>query len=261
MQHASSRSTSPRRRRRRKEARLTRSTAREDLGVVEIIDERSPEAEQALGLIHDYFPRSDRHAISELRSEIAEKRHRLLEPFDFHQLAILDDDRSVIATTTGVYLAGVNAGFVSYLVVGREHRNRQLGRRLRSALVECFRANAQAAGLEDLNWVLGEVRIDSPWLITLVRMGAVVPFDLEYFHPGLQPGVSDQRYVLYREIISDDRKTIPAEETARILYAIYRRAYRVRYPLERENFKSMIDQLEGRDEIGPNPEVLRLAKL
>ncbi|MDX1584166.1 MAG: hypothetical protein R3338_11270, partial [Thermoanaerobaculia bacterium] len=159
-----------------------------------------------------------------------------------------------------VYLAGVNAGFVTYLVVSREHRNRQLGRKLRSSLVESFRANALAANYEELNWVLGEVRIDSPWLITLVKTGQVVPFDLEYFHPGLQPGVTDKRYVLYREIVSDGRRSIPADETARILYAIYRRAYRVRYPLERENFKSMIAQLEGRDEIGPNPEVLRLAK-
>ncbi len=224
-----------------------------------MIDERSREAEEALGLIHEYFPRSDRHAISELRSEIAEKRHQLLEPFDFHQLVALDDEDRVAATCAGVYLAGANAGFVTYLVVDRNFRNKQLGRRLRESLVESFRANAIAAGNETLNWVLGEVRIDSPWLMTLVRTGGVVPFDLEYFHPGLQPGTSDKRYVLYREIIGDDRKSIPADETKRIIYAIYRRAYRVRYPLERENFKSMIDQIEGRDEIGPNPEVLRLA--
>lgn len=224
-----------------------------------MIDERSREAEEALGLIHEYFPRSDRHAISELRSEIAEKRYRLLEPFDFHQLVVLNPESNVVATCAGVYLAGVNAGFVTYLVVRREYRNRQLGRWLRQSLVESFKENALAAGYEELNWVLGEVRIDSPWLMTLVRMGSVIPFDLEYFHPGLQPGTSEKRYVLYREIIADPRKAIPANETARILYAIYRRAYRVRYPLERENFKSMIDQIEGQEEIGPNPEVLRLA--
>lgn len=107
--------------------------------------------------------------------------------------------------------------------------------------------------------MLGEIRIDSPWLMTLVRTGAVVPFDLEYFHPGLQPGNAEKRYVLYREIIGDVRQEIPANETARIIYAIYRRAYRVRYPLERENFKTMLEQIESRERIGPNPEVLRLA--
>lgn len=242
----------------RKEELLS-SQAHDDLRILEVIDERSREAEEALGLIHEYFPRSDRHALSELRSEIAEKRHRLLEPFDFHQLVAMDGEEKVGATCAGVYLAGVNAGFITYLVVDRQYRNRQLGRRLRQSLVEAFKANALAAGYEELNWVLGEVRINSPWLMTLVRTGTVIPFDLEYFHPGLQPGTSDKRFVLYREIFADVRKIIPVDETARILYAIYRRAYRVRYPLERENFKAMIDQLEGRGGIGPNPEVLRLA--
>lgn len=185
----------------------------------------------------------------------------MLEPFDFHQLAILNEEDSVVATSTGVYLAGVNAGFITYLVVRQEDRNRRLGKRLRASLLESFKANAIAFGYDEVKWVLGEVRIDSPWLMTLVRDGAVIPFDIEYFHPGLQPGSSDQRYVLYREIFGDSRKSIPSDEVARILYAIYRRAYRVRYPLERENFKSMIEQLEGRDEIGPNREVLRLAGL
>lgn len=243
----------------RKEDPLTPRQALDAPTIIEIIDERSREAEEALGLIHNCFPRSDRHAISELRSEIAEKRHLLLEPFDFHQLAVLDENESVIATAAGVYLAGVNAGFVTYLVVGREHRNRQLGRMLRAELVDRFRANSLAAEYDDLKWVLGEVRIDSPWLITLVKTGTVIPFDLEYFHPGLQPGTSERRYVLYREIIADDRRSIPAGETAQVLFAIYRRAYRVRYPLERENFKSMIDQLQGREEVGPNREVMRLA--
>jgi GNAT superfamily N-acetyltransferase len=244
---------------RRKEDPLPARTIPEDLAIIEIIDERSREAEEALELIAESFDRNDRHAISELKSEIEEKRHRLLGPFDFHLLAIVDGRGSVVATAAGVYLPGLNSGFITYLVVSRRKRGRKLGRHLRSALVDCFEANAEITGDGELRWVLGEVRRDSPWLMTLVRTGSVIPFDLEYFHPGSHPESSDERYVLYREVLSDSRERIPAVETARILYAIYRRAYRVRYPLERENFRTMIEQVEQREEIGPDPEVLRLA--
>jgi hypothetical protein len=158
-----------------------------------------------------------------------------------------------------VYLAELSAGFITYLVVSRKQRSRKLGRYLRAALVECFEANAEISGGGELRWVLGEVNIDSPWLMTLVRSGSVIPFDIEYFHPGLHPGSSDERYVLYREVVSDSRESIPAAEAARIIYAIYRRAYRVRYPLERENFRAMIQQIGQREEIGPNREVMRIA--
>jgi GNAT superfamily N-acetyltransferase len=234
-------------------------TIPDNLAILEIIDERSREAEEALELIAESFDRSDRHAISELKSEIEEKRHRLLGPFDFHLLAMLDDRGSVVATAAGVYLPGLNSGFITYLVVSRRQRGRKLGHHLRSALVDCFEANAEITGAGELRWVLGEVRLDSPWLMTLVKTGSVIPFDLDYFHPGSHPGSSDERYVLYREVVSDARARIPAVETARILYAIYRRAYRVRYPLERENFRAMIEQVEQADEIGPHREVMRLA--
>jgi hypothetical protein len=244
---------------RRKEDPLRARTKPENLAVIEIIDERSREAEEALELIAESFNRSDRHAISELKSEIEEKRHRLLGAFDFHLLAMLDARGSVVATAAGVYLPGLNSGFITYLVVSRKQRGRKLGQHLRSSLVDSFEANAEITGDGELRWVLGEVRLDSPWLMTLVKTGSVIPFDLEYFHPGSHPDSSDEPYVLYREVVSDSRERIPAVETARILYAIYRRAYRVRYPLERENFRAMIEQVEQRDEIGPDPKVLRLA--
>ncbi|MBW3565247.1 MAG: hypothetical protein KY459_11020 [Acidobacteria bacterium] len=95
--------------------------------------------------------------------------------------------------------------------------------------------------------------------MTLVRSRDVIPFDLDYFHPGLVPGESQTRYILYREIFADERPTLSADETRRILYAIYRRGYRVRYPLEHPNFQVMLEQLESRMEIGSNPEVLQRA--
>jgi GNAT superfamily N-acetyltransferase len=227
--------------------------------IVEVGDERDPVAEEALALIRDSFPPYDRHPLDELRSEVAEKRLGLLTAYDFHLLALVGEKGRVMAAGAGVYLAGVNAGFVSYLAVHPDFRRRKLGRRVRARLVELFREDARRNGREELAWVLGEIRIDSPWLRGLVQGGGAIPFDLVYYHPGMTPGVSPVPYLLYREPVGDPRPVLPADEVGRILYAVWRRAYRVRYPLAREAFTAMLEQLEGRETVGMHPEFAGVA--
>lgn len=228
--------------------------------IIEVVDEREPIAAEALDLILENFPPYDRHTLEDLTSEVAEKRVGLLDPYDFHLFTTLDGDGHPIATITGVYLAGVNAGFVTYLAVSPDHRGRQLGRRLRTHLVGALIADAKRHGRETLAWVLGEVRIDSRWLHGLVRHGAAIPLDLNYYHPGMTPGLSRRRYVLYREPVGDMRAELPAAEVRRLIYAVWRRGYRVSYPLQRAAFRAMIEELAVRDQIGAHPEVLQRAQ-
>lgn len=227
--------------------------------VVEVVDERTSIADDALELLAATFPPHDRHTLDDLRAEVAEKRYDLLFPGDFHLLALVDGNDYVVATCTGTYLAGVNAGFVGYLAVHPEHRGVAHGRIVRTTLVELFKSDALAAGNHGLAWVIGEVRILNPWLHKLVREGTATPFDLDYYHPGMTLGTGE-KYVLYRQLIGDLRRELAAAETRAILYAIYRRAYRVRYPLQNDKFVAMLDQIEGRNVIGPHPEVVRLAR-
>ncbi len=228
--------------------------------IVEVDDERDPLAEQALELIAESFPRHERQPRSELRSELMEKRLGLLTAYNFHLLATVGEDERPLAVIFGIYLAGINAGFIAYLASRPEARGKRYGRRLREALIEAFREDARRAGRKDLAWVLGEVPMKSPWLRRLVREGGAIPFDLTYFFPGLRGPGSEATYVLYREPVGDKRTELPVELVRRILYAIWRRAYRVRHPLEREDFRTMLAELEGRATIGPHPEVLRLAE-
>lgn len=229
-------------------------TAARDHRITEVMDERGTLAQGALGLISDSFPPYDRHPMSELRSELAEKRLRLLSPFDYHLFALTSGEDRVIAAVSGVYLAGINAGFVAYLAVDTAFRGQRLGRVVRARLVEEFRADARRNGRDELAWVMGEVRTDSPWLRSLVRNGGAVPFDLTYYHPGMVPGVSPDRYTLYREPIGDRRRTLPSEEVRQTVYSIWRRAYRVCYPLERDAFRAMIAELEQKTSVGMHPE-------
>ena len=149
-------------------------------------------------------------------------------------------------------LSPVNAGFVTYLAVSEERRGLRLGRELRSALVEAFREEARRRRGVDLAWVVGEVRRENRWLRTLVREGQAIPFDLPYFHPWLAMR-NEGKYVLYREPVADARTELPRGEVEGLLYTIWRRAYRIRYPLQSETFCYMLRQLEGREVIGADP--------
>jgi GNAT superfamily N-acetyltransferase len=224
--------------------------------IVAVEDERSSLAAAALELIRDSFSPRDRQPVEQIAMEIAEKRLGLLTSYDFHIFAAVDEDENVLAVSSGVYLGGVNTGFVTYLAVREEHRTKKLGRRTRTALVEAFQNDARSLDWSELAAVVGEVRLESPWLRRLVRDRSVLPLHFGYYHPGEDPATSMARYILYRQPWVDTRTELPVREVRQLLYAIWRRAYRVRWPLERESFHLMLQELEGRTVVGAHPEVI-----
>jgi ribosomal protein S18 acetylase RimI-like enzyme len=223
------------------------------LEIRELNDERDPAATQALDLVGETFPRGERQPLHELALELQEKRLQLLVDYDFHLFAGLDEDGAVQGVAVGLYLGGVNAGFVTYLAVRPQCREGGLGRRLRTRLVEAFRDDAKRTGWPELNWVVGEVKKESPWLDRLVRERGAICLDLTYYHPGTGPGRDEGGWILYRQPVGDDRRALPVVEVKRLLYSIWRRAYRVRYPLERDGFVAMLGDLEGRAEVDEHP--------
>ena len=219
-----------------------------DARVVEINDERDPLAVPTLELIrraiHDVQP------VEDLLSELEERRRGLPSGAEHHLVALVENGEP-LAAVAGLYLPTVNAGFITYLAVHEKARGRLLGRQLRARLVDAFRADARAAGRE-LAWTVGEVRRESPWLRTLVSHGEAIPFAFSYFHPW-QTRRSEGKYVLYREPVGDPRAELPAGEVLGLVYAIWRRAYRIRFPLQSEVFCYMIEQMEGVETVGVDP--------
>jgi hypothetical protein len=74
--------------------------------------------------------------------------------------------------------------------------------------------------------------------------------DLQYYQPSLQVGDAPSSLVLYYQPLMRHRRTLPADEVRRLLYAIWRRLYRVAKPLERRAFRRMLRSLAGRRRIG-----------
>lgn len=224
--------------------------AESELRTVEVTDERDPLAAAAIELIRTAI--GDVQPASDLLSEVEECRRGFPSHGDYHLLALVDGACEPVAAAAGVYLQAVNAGFVTYLAVREDMRDRQLGRELRAELVGCFARDAWRTHGRELAWTVGEVRRESQWLRTLIRDGRAIPFDLGYFHPWM-PLRAEGRYVLYREPVGDRRAEIPAREVECLLFAIWRRAYRIRYPLQSETFCYMLRQFDGRETVGADP--------
>lgn len=221
-----------------------------ELRVVAVDDERSPLATEALELIS--YSIGDVQPVNDLLSEVEERRRAMPSGGDYHLLALVDDKGNAAAAAAGIYLEGVNAGFITYLAVRPDLRGQLLGRGLRGHLVDSIRAEARRKTGADPAWTVGEVRRGSPWLQTLVGAGQVIPFDFPYFHPWM-PRRSEGRYILYREPLADARPELPADEVVRLVYAIWRRAYRIRFPLQSETFCYMLDRLQSAGMIGADP--------
>jgi hypothetical protein len=155
-----------------------------------------------------------------------------------------------VGLATGHYLALVNLGFVGYLAVSPSAKGGRIGSRLRQRLVAEMRRDARAAGYKDLLGVIGEVQERNLWLRHLIRKTDAFALDFDYRQPALRSQQQDVPLVLYLEPIARPIKRISADNMRKLLYAIYRRVYRVRFPLKNRTLSRMMDELEGRRWIG-----------
>lgn len=229
------------------------------LEIEEVRREDTSDAEAALALIEQSFSRADRHAPENLRSELEEKRRRLV-PRNRAHLLVAKDGAEVVGTAYGTYLAAPNCGFVAYLAVHPDHRRKGIAPRLRAALVSRFGADARSTGREELAWIVGEVRRSSKWLTQVVKRRGAIPLDFEYYHPGIDPSGKHQPFVMYLEPIDDARRELPTLLVTRIVFSVYRMVYRIRYPLLHPNFRLMIEALEERETIGPDEDIVARAE-
>jgi hypothetical protein len=53
--------------------------------------------------------------------------------------------------------------------------------------------------------------------------------------------------------VGDGRAELPASEVLGLVYAIWRRAYRIRFPLQSDVFCYMIEQMENVETVGVDP--------
>jgi GNAT superfamily N-acetyltransferase len=166
-------------------------------------------------------------------------------------LLVAEEGNRVLGAASGNYVGSVNVGLVGYVVVDPAARGRGLGSRLRRGLRARFERDARRLRGRPLEALVGEVRADNPWLRHLVAIERVFALDFPYRQPSLGgPAGAAVPLVLYYHPLTRRRRSLPAAEVRRLLYALWRRPYRIGRPLSRPAFRRMLASLEGRRSVG-----------
>jgi len=227
----------------------------------EIREPSDPALTRAYRLLSRSFVDGERVDKREWLGSLREAADGLLSDLAWHLIVAEDPDGAVLGLVSGTYLGSINVGVIGYLATTPEARSRGLGSRLRTRLRAAFTKDAERIRGEPIDAIIGEVSSHNRWLRTLAGRPGVILLDFPYLQPKLRAGDAPSPFTLYYESLRRQRTRLPVTELRRILYAIWRRIYRIPRPLDRPGFRAMLRALEGRRTIGapkrPSPSARR----
>jgi len=226
---------------------MTKTPSR--VAVEEIDAPASPWFRRVVDLMDEVFPPEERMNVADFAETLREKRLGLLRPFNVHLLAAHRGDE-LVGFCQGSYLALPNVCFVSYLAVRPRIKGHKIGAVLRQRLVRECQKDAKLNRKTGLWAVVGEVEEDNPWLRTLVRSRGAIALDVEYHQPSLAPDLPHVPLVLYIQRRDRSRASLRARDVRNLVYSIYRRVYRVRFPLRSVAFQAFLKSIGDRHRIG-----------
>jgi GNAT superfamily N-acetyltransferase len=206
----------------------------------------------AYALLRRIFPRNELVPLDEMRNALRETQAGVLADLRWHML-VAEHHGKVIGAASGNYFGSLNVGIVGYLAVDPAVRAQGLGPRLRRRLRAAFETDARRIRKAQLAALVGEVEEDNPWLETLVRRHGALILDVPYVQPALRADEATVPLALYYEPLDRPRRRIPAALARKLVFALWRRGYRVARPLSDARFRAMLRSLEGRQHVGSRP--------
>ena len=215
----------------------------------EVFGPEDPAVASTYDLLRRSFHHTERVSLAEWKSTLAEKASEVWTDLGWHLMVALKG-RRVVGLATGTYIGSVNVGIIGYLAIDPVERAGGLGTRLRHRLRRAIARDATMLTGRALGAILGEVSATNPWIRTLARRPSVLVLDFPYYQPRLHRGDDPSPFLLYYETVDGPPRTyLPASELRRVLYAVWRRGYRIARPLERPAFRAMLRALAGRRRI------------
>jgi len=213
---------------------------------------RSPE-DRAIGpahrLLHRMFPRAELLPLRDWRYALRERAAGLWTDLGWHLIAAEVDGR-VHGVATANYIGNVNVGMVGYIGVDARGRAGGVGGDLRERLREVLQRDAMRMRGVPLRAIVGEVHAYNPWLRHLVRYSGALALDFPYRQPSIRSAEKTVPLVLYYQGLDRRRRSLRTEEIRRLIYAIWRRVYRVARPVSRRPFQQMLRSLPPGTRIG-----------
>jgi hypothetical protein len=223
--------------------------ARDRTTIRELLAEHDVALDGAYRILKGAFPRGERVDRHEWVASLREKVSRVHSDLAWH-LFVAERGGKVIGLASGTYVGSVNVAVIGYIAIEPGIRARGLGTRLRSQLRRAFEADAVRITGGPLSAIVGEVGEGNPWLRRLARNPKVLCLDFAYYQPRLRDADEPSRFVFYYESMRRPRRRIAVTELRRLLFAVWRRVYRIPRPMERPAFRAMLRSLEGRRSVG-----------
>ena len=216
----------------------------------EVTGPDDPAFARAYAILKRTFPPAELVPRSDMLHTLRERAEGVWADLRWHMLVAVRG-RAVLGVASGTFIGSLNIGLVGYLAVEPQGRSRGLGPRLRGRLVEAFDKDARAIAHRKLGAVVGEVEADNPWLSYLVRYRRALALDIPYMQPAVRRIGGMVPLVLYWQPVSErPRSRLPVTMVRRLVYAVWRRGYRIARPLEDRRFRAILESLRGRRTVG-----------
>ncbi len=207
----------------------------------EIVQGDDPSLSEAIVLLQNGLLPHEVDSEADLRNSI-EKRSTFF-PDSYHMLTTKQDGK-VTGVSIGYYIAEVNIGFISYVVVEKDSGRLGLGKVLRTELLRKFGEDAKNAGKSIPLGYIGEVKDNNPWLQMLIRNYQVTPFDLPYMQPPMRADDEPSPLVLYFQKHPESTVALDNRMILQSIHAIYRKIYDVKNPEDCDYFQKIKSFLE-----------------
>jgi hypothetical protein len=219
------------------------------LRIREIASERDPALRGAYRLLRRTFPPKELVPLSEMQNSLREREAGVLTDLRWHMLVAMRGDE-VVGVGSGTYLGSLNVGTIGYLTVAPGERTGGLGARVRARLRKAFEQDALTIRGESLTALVGEVEADNPWLDYLVRRRGALALDLPYLQPEVRADREPVPLVLYYQPLRRSVKRLPVTTVRQLIFALWRRGYRIAAPMRDARFRRMLRALDGRRSVG-----------
>ncbi len=207
----------------------------------EITNSQDSVLSQAIFLLQNGLLPHEVDSEADLRKSI--ENQSTFFPDSYHMLT-LKQDKKILGVSVGYYIAEVNIGFISYVVVEKDSGRLGLGKILRTELLRKFGEDAQNAGKSIPFGYIGEVKDNNPWLQMLIRNYKVTPFDLPYMQPPMREGDAPSPLVLYFQKHPEFAGELDNKMVLQSISAIYRKIYDIKNPENCDYFQKIKTFLE-----------------
>lgn len=228
---------------------MPHASTRARVTIREVLDPRDPALRPAYALLRRTFAPGELVDLRDWTGSLEETAQRVHTDLAWH-LLVAERDGKVIGIASGMYVGSINVGIIGYLAASPDARAAGIGSRLRERLRTRFARDAARITGAPLGAIVGEVSVDNRWLRKLAARPGVLLLDFPYYQPRLRDDDEPSPFVLYYESLGTARRRLPVGELRGLLYAIWRRVYRIARPLDRPAFRAMLRALEGRRTIG-----------